>query len=319
MFGAGILEKRRKSRIATLHCKELFRTRLALWGLDRTAMGLDVLRPMIDTTPTPVVPTVGWHVLHLFYRIEHGQWALLSPDEQREAKTNLTEVVQEVRATPETQLLVFSMVSPKADIGFMLLTPDLHIANALEKKLSLGLGPDILLPVYSYLSMTEESEYTTSDAEYAKTLETEQKLSPSAPEFKKALGEFSLRMAKYRKDKLYPLLPVWEVFCFYPMSKRRVLGQNWYALPFEERKRLMTGHGRVGRKYSGKILQLITGSTGIDDAEWGVTLFAHNTFDIKAIVYEMRFDPVTVEYGDFGEFYIGLSVELDELFRRLLI
>ena len=104
-------------------------------------------------------------MLHLFYKIEHGQWALLSPDEQRAAKTNLTEVIQEVRATPETQLLVFSMVTPKADLGFMLLTPDLHTANALEKKLSLGLGPDILIPVYSYLSMTEESEYITSDAE----------------------------------------------------------------------------------------------------------------------------------------------------------
>jgi chlorite dismutase len=81
----------------------------------------------------------------------------------------------------------------------------------------------------------------------------------------------------------------------------------------------MAGHGRVGRKYAGKILQLITGSTGLDDAEWGVTLFAHNTFDIKAIVYEMRFDPVSTDYADFGEFYVGLSVPLDELFRRLQI
>lgn len=79
----------------------------------------------------------------------------------------------------------------------------------------------------------------------------------------------------------------------------------------------MAGHGRVGRKYSGKILQLITGSTGLDDAEWGVTLLARDTFDIKAIVYEMRFDPVSVEYAEFGEFYIGLSVPLDELFRRV--
>ena len=101
-------------------------------------------------------------------------------------------------------------------------------------------------------------------------------------------------MAKYKKDKLYPNLPVWEVFCFYPMNKRRGAGgQNWYALPFEERKKLMAGHARVGRTYHGKILQLITGATGLDDWEWGVTLFAHDTFDIKAIVYEMRFDPVT--------------------------
>src|SRR3954471_15735834 len=93
---------------------------------------------------TPVVPTEGWHVLHLFYKIEHGQWALLSPEEQRAAKTRLSEVAQEIRATPETQLLIFSMVSPKADLGFMLLTPDLHTANGFEKKLNISLGPDIL-------------------------------------------------------------------------------------------------------------------------------------------------------------------------------
>src|SRR6476619_1382375 len=121
----------------------------------------------MTATLTPVVPTEGWHVLHLFYKIEHAQWALLTPEEQRGAKTHLSEVVQEVRATPETQLLIFCMVSPKADLGFMLLTPDLHTANGLEKKLNISLGPDILAPVYSYLSMTEECEYMTSDAEYA--------------------------------------------------------------------------------------------------------------------------------------------------------
>ena len=275
--------------------------------------------PMTDHTLAPVVPVEGWHVLHLFYKIEHGQWALLRPDEQRAAKTNLTELVQEIRATEKTQLLIFSMVSPKADFGFMLLTPDLHAANAFEKRLSLSLGPDVLTPVYSYFSMTEESEYVTSDAEYAETLQREQKLAAGSPEFEKAMGEFSARMTKYRKDKLYPLLPVWEVFCFYPMSKRRAPGQNWFALPFAERKKLMAGHGKVGRQYHGKILQLITGSTGLDDAEWGVTLFAHNTFHIKEIVYEMRFDPVSTDFADFGEFYIGLSVPLDELFRRVLL
>ena len=130
---------------------------------------------------------------------------------------------------------------------------------------------------------------------------------------------FKVRMAKYGKDKLYPTLPNWEVFCFYPMSKRRNPEQNWYELSFAERKALMAGHGRVGRQYHGKILQLITGSTGLDDAEWGVTLFAHDTYYIKDIVYKMRFDAVSVKYAEFGDFYIGLSVPLDELFRRILL
>lgn len=274
---------------------------------------------MSDSVTTPVVPEKGWHVLHLFYRIEHGQWSMLSPEERITAKTQLTELIQEIRATEDTQLLVFSIVSPKADIGFMLLTPDLHTANGFEKRLSLGLGPDVLTPVYSFLSLTEESEYISTSEEYAATLEKEQNLAPGSPEFEKALGEFQARMAKYTKDKLYPVLPTWEVFCFYPMSKRRQPSQNWYELSFQERKALMAGHGRVGRQYHGKILQLITGSTGLDDAEWGVTLFAHDTFYIKDIVYRMRFDPVSVKFAEFGDFYIGLSLPLDELFRRVQI
>jgi len=273
---------------------------------------------MTEESPLVVMPAEGWHVLHLFYKVEHGAWALLAPDEKLAAKTQFTEVVQEIRALPQTQLLVFSMVSPKADLGFMLITPDLHVANAAEKRLTLAFGPEMLVPVYSFLSLTESSEYTTRDDEYAATLQREQGLEPGSVEFEKAMGEFTARMAKYKKDKLYPVLPVWEVFCFYPMNKRRGTdGQNWFALPFAERKRLMAGHAKVGRTYHGKILQLITGATGLDDWEWGVTLFAHDTFDLKAIVYEMRFDPVSAHYAEFGEFYIGLSVPLDELLRRL--
>ena len=124
-------------------------------------------------------------------------------------------------------------------------------------------------------------------------------------------------MAKYRHERVYPTLPDWPVVCFYNMTKRRGEQRNWYALPFEERRQ---SHGRsrkVGREYAGKIKQLITGSSGLDDAEWGVTLFARDTFQIKAIVYQMRFDAVSAVYGDFGEFYIGLQLPLDELFRRL--
>ncbi len=266
-----------------------------------------------------VIPEKGWHVLHLFYRIEHGQWSLLTTEEKIAAKTQLSELIQEIRATDKTQLLIFSMVSPKADIGFMLLTPDLQVANAYEKRLSLGLGPDVLQAVYSFLSLTEESEYFSTDTEYALTLEKEQSLSPGSEAFEKEMTEFRLRMLKYAKDKLYPKLPNWEVFCFYPMSKRRQTEQNWYDLSLEVRKSLMAGHGRIGKQYHGRVLQLITGSTGLDDAEWGVTLFAHDTYYIKEIVYKMRFDTVSAKYADFGDFYIGLSLPLDELFRRVLL
>ena len=152
-------------------------------------------------------------------------------------------------------------------------------------------------------------------AAYAETLDAEIKRDPAKLE--QALNTFRDRMKHYRQERVYPTLPDWPVVCFYNMSKRRGEQRNWYALPYAERHKLMKGHAIVGRQYAGKVKQLITGSTGLDDAEWGVTLFARDTFQIKAIVYEMRFDPVSAEYADFGEFFIGIQLPLDELFRRL--
>ena len=264
---------------------------------------------------TVLTPEEGWHCLHLYYRVEHGQWSLLNREEQNEAKTNLSSLVQEIRAMESTQLLTLSVVTPKADLGFMLITPDLQVANRIDKQLSLSLGADVLTPVYSYLSLTEESEYVTTDEEYAEGLEPATKRDPAKLE--EAMTAFRGRIKHYRQDRVYPTLPDWPVVCFYNMNKRRGEQRNWYALPFHERRRLMKGHATVGREFAGKIKQLITGSTGLDDAEWGVTLFARDTFQIKKIVYQMRFDPVSAEYADFGEFFIGIQLPLDELFRRL--
>ena len=275
---------------------------------------------MSNQEVTPLVPREGWHVMHLFYHVDHAQWALYSDEEQRQAKTRLTELVQEIRATPDTHLLIFSVATPKADLGFMLLTPDLQVANIFEKQLSLSLGPEILSPTYSYLSQTEGSEYTTTREQYsAETLIGEKGLTEGTPEFEAALKEFDERMAHYLKHRLYPVLPDWPVICFYPMSKRRNGADNWYALDHEARKNLMAGHARVGRTYSGRILQLITGSTGLDEFEWGVTLLAKDTIDVKSIVYEMRFDEVTARFGEFGDFYIGMQLPLDVLFRRICL
>lgn len=271
---------------------------------------------MSETIIPRIVPKEGWHVIHLFYSIDHTQWSLLAEDEKRAAKTRLTELVQEIRAEPDTHLLTFVISSPKADIGFMLLTPDLRQATIYEKQLTLSLGPDILSPVYSYLSQTERSEYTTTPEQYAEeTLKGEKGLTEGTPEFDAALQEFNSRMDHYLQHRLYPVLPDWPLICFYPMSKRRSGADNWYSLDYEARRTLMAGHARVGRTYSGRILQLITGSTGLDEFEWGVTLLARDTLDIKSIVYEMRFDEVSARYADFGDFYIGMQLPIGEMFR----
>lgn len=269
----------------------------------------------IDTDT--VIPREGWHVIHLFYQIDRANWSMLSDEEQLEAKTDLTALIQEIRSTDSTQLLAFSMVTPKADIGFMLLTDDLHKANEFEKKITTSLGPDILTPLYSYLSMTELSEYTTNETQYGDQIIAEDGVERDSDEFNAKIEEFRTRMKKYNQDRLYPNMPDWQVFCFYNMSKRRNGNDNWFALDFEERRRLMIGHAKTGRTYAGRVRQLITGSTGLDEAEWGVTLFAHNSQDIKEIVYEMRFDEASARFAEFGDFYIGLQVQLDELFRRI--
>src|SRR5260370_13341403 len=179
---------------------------------------------------TALIPEEGWHCLHLFYRIERGQWQLLSRDEQNAAKTNLSSLVQEVRAMESTQLLTLGVVTPKADLGFMLITPDLHNANKIEKRLSLSLGADVLTPVYSYFSLTEESEYITSEEEYAQTLDPSIRNDPA--KLAEAMNAFRERIKHYRQERVYPPLPDWPVGCFYNTNKRRGEDRHLYALPF---------------------------------------------------------------------------------------
>ncbi len=269
------------------------------------------------TRPAPLLPREGWHVMHLFFHVEQGLWSLLTGEEKKRARQRLHGLISEIRATPDTQLLSFAMVTPKADIGFMLLTPDLHVANAFEKRLAVALGPDILAPVYTYFSMTEWTEYATKPEEYAEKMKAEKGLAEGSEELAKELETFDAHQKKYYQDRLYPTLPDWPVMCFYPMSKRRNDGNNWYSQEFAIRRQLMAGHATTGRRWHGKIRQLITGSTGLDDYEWGVTLFSHTTTDVKGIVYEMRFDEVSAKYAEFGDFYIGLQLDVDEILRRV--
>lgn len=272
------------------------------------------------SSPAPILPTEGRHALHLFFKVEQTVWRYFDQDEQQERLQALRQLLEEVRALPETQLLSFSMVTPKADLGFMMMTPDLQQLDSIAKKLERVLGDGVLVPTFSWLSMTERSEYGMNDEEYAAKLEREENLSPSMPGFEAKIQAFRERIAKYVEERLYPQLPnaeEWPVFCFYAMSKRRNPEQNWYALPLDIRKKLMHGHALVGRAYAGRVRQFITGSTGLDDQEWGVSLFAKTTSSIKEIVYEMRFDEVSVKYAEFGEFFIGIQMTTEDLAKRL--
>jgi hydrogen peroxide-dependent heme synthase len=179
------------------------------------------------------------------------------------------------------QVVAAAMLGHKADVGVMALGPDLWRLRSLQSAL-VGAG---LEATGSYVSLTEVSEYAQG-----------------VPE-------------EMKQARLYPTLPPpgKTAFCFYPMSKRRSADHNWYALDYDVRKELMLGHGAVGRTFRGRIVQLITGSTGLDDWEWGVTLFGVHPDDLKACVYEMRFDEASAHYAEFGPFWTGMVGEIEDV------
>lgn len=199
------------------------------------------------------------------------------------AATDRAAVVAAVKAAEgdDLQVVPVAALGHKADVAFMVLGADIWKLRAFQSAVTAA-G---LVLVDSYVSLTELSEYA------------------------KGLPE---HMASAR---LNPVLPPegMRAWCFYPMSKRRDPEQNWYALPFEERKELMMEHGASGRKFAGRIVQLITGSTGVDDYEWGVTLFAQKPDDLKEVVYTMRFDKASTEYAEFGPFVTGAVGTVDEV------
>jgi chlorite dismutase len=205
------------------------------------------------------------------------------------------------------QVVAFSVLGGRADLGLMVLGPDLDAIDGVVKRVLAG----PFEPAYSFVSLTELSEYTSTEDDERARLRAE-----GAADADARLAEWRERTAAYQEARLHPRLPARAVIAFYPMSKRRDEGANWYALGFDERKRLMAGHARVGRRYAGRILQLITGATGLDDWEWGVTLLADDPAAIKEIVYEMRFDEVSSRYAEFGPFFVGLVMEPRAAFER---
>jgi len=221
-----------------------------------------------DATPAGVV-SPGWSVLHLFCTV--------GPGTDRAA----AELAVKACEAAGSQVVTAAMLGHKADLGVLALGPSLDALRSLQSAL-VASGCTI---TYSYVSLTEVSEYASG-----------------APE-------------AMREARLHPVLPPAEmpVFCFYPMSKRRSGDDNWYRLGYDERLELMYGHGATGRTFHGRVLQLVTGSTGLDDFEWGVTLFAVTMDDLKSCVYTMRFDEASARYAEFGPFLVGTVGPLDEV------
>ncbi|MEM7010108.1 MAG: chlorite dismutase family protein [Verrucomicrobiota bacterium] len=258
----------------------------------------------------------GWHVLHVFYHVDHANWSVLSDPEQLQAKTDLTLLAQEIRTHPETQLIVCSVVSPKADIGCVLITPDLQDLNEFEKRLTQSLGPDILTPVFSHVSMTTGDPYLETTEEHGNAL-VKTGLAEGSNAYRNAIAEFEKRIERTEKDRLYPQLPDWPVFGFYSYCMRRATEANWFTLGESKQRQLMNSESETRREFNGKVKQLTTASIGLDDAEWAVTLFALNSAELNSLVTRLRSNEASAVYAEFGEFYLGIQLPLDELFRRV--
>ncbi|MDE2282038.1 MAG: chlorite dismutase family protein [Actinomycetales bacterium] len=221
------------------------------------------------TTTTPVVPSRGLNVVHLFCHPA-------GPVDAGAVRKAVDEAIEK-----GLQVVTAAIMGAKADTCFMVLGEDLWDLRRFQSKIQAA-G---LVVAESYVSVTEVSEYASGMPE------------------------------KMLNDRLFPVLPPagMPAFCFYPMSKRRGDQHNWYALPYEERESLMRQHGQSGRNFRGRVLQVVTGSTGLDDWEWGVTLFAVHVDDLKDCVYTMRYDEASTLYGEFGAFYTGIVGTVDEV------
>ena len=242
-------------------------------------------RSRVDSLPAmgeiEVLASEGWGVLHLYFRLSGDRREPISIGEAEALCDALV-------AEPPYQAIWQAVLGPRADLGLMLIGPDLARLERLHGALLASpLGARLEpVPELGFVSLTELSEYSSRDG---------------TPERDAMLDR-----------RLHPKLPTRKLVCFYPMSKRRRGDENWYALDFETRLALMGGHGRLGARFRDRIVQLITGATGLTDWEWGVTLLADDIKAIKEIVYEMRFDEVSARYGEFGPFTVGIRGSIGE-------
>jgi hydrogen peroxide-dependent heme synthase len=230
----------------------------------------------------PAKTLEGWYCLHDFRAIDWTTWKM-TPSDEREAAINefmsLLEKWNNVEAEKQGSHALYTIVGQKADFMMMLLRPTLEELNELETEFNKTKLAEYTVPAHSYVSIVELSNYLPAGKDPYQSPEV--------------------------LARLYPTLPKSKYICFYPMDKRRQGNDNWYMLPMEERTGLMRSHGMIGRQYAGKVKQIITGSVGFDDYEWGVTLFSDDALQFKKLVYEMRFDEVSARYGEFGSFFVG--------------
>lgn len=252
-------------------------------------------------------PVEGWHCSHLYYHFDRAQLAQMSDLDVARGRAEVCEILDANGHGAPSRLQTSVVSGHKADFGLMMLDPHpLKIEAVNQRLLSSRLGP-ALKPAYSFVSMTEVSEYVPSVEQYGKRLVEEGEVEGS-PGFNAKVKAYADREPMMRRQRLTPTFPPYPSMCFYPMNKKRKVGENWFTMPFAERNKLMAEHARSGMAFAHKVTQLITVSVGLEDWEWGVTLWAANPQYLKEIVYRMRFDEASARYAEFGPFLTSYIV-----------
>ncbi|MGP0096978.1 MAG: hydrogen peroxide-dependent heme synthase [Terriglobales bacterium] len=254
----------------------------------------------------PAVPLTleGYATLHQMMRFRWTAWRGLSESARREIAAEASQVLSEMEEKTDGQSALFSLLGHKGDLMLVHFRESFDQLNQAELKLARLRLSDYLEPTTSYLSVIELGLYESTLKTY-KAL-ADQGVEPHSEAWNETIREIIQRQKEAMKPRLFPTMPGNRYLCFYPMDRRRGEDKNWYTLPMEERQRQMNEHGMVGRRYAGEVKQIITGSIGFDDWEWGVDLFADNPLVFKKLIYEMRFDQVSAVYALFGSFYVGL-------------
>jgi hydrogen peroxide-dependent heme synthase len=259
----------------------------------------------------------GFSVLHQMFRLRRADWRMLDEAGRRGALDEAARGFDEMARREDGESAIFAGLGHKGDlfaVHFRRSFDDLNAAQTAVARMKLS---DFLEPTSSYLSVIEIGLYEASVRRYAQL--AEQGIAPHSPEWREAVSAEVARQGEKIAPRLFPRFPQRRYLCFYPMDKKREGADNWYRLPVGERQRLMHAHGMVGRRFAGEVTQIISGSIGFDDWEWGVDLFADDPLVFKKLVYEMRFDEASAAYAKFGRFYVGIRIAPADLAKLFAI
>ncbi len=268
---------------------------------------------MSDFPPVPLT-LEGSALLHQFFRFDWKSWRSCAEGERKKIAAEATALLQRMeRTAPESPIrtALYSQLGHKGDLIFIHFRDSLESLNQVELSLAQTDLYSFLTPTHSYVSVVELGLYESTRKTYKAA--ADKGLEQHSEEWNAEIASSLQRSSAAMATRLFPAVPDAKYLCFYPMDRKRGEQINWYTVPFADRQRMMHEHGLIGRRYAGEVKQIISGSIGMDDWEWGVDLFAEDPVVFKKLIYEMRFDEVSAVYALFGQLYIGVRLPIERL------